>query len=218
MLTQLQQLMMLLPMPQIKAVNTTCHTLHTALLPPHATHHPTPATCRPPPAACHPPPAARHLLPTARHTLHTAHYTITNHYQQTSNPQPSTPKCCMILSSPSQRQQVVFTTIHRLITSIVQHSFPYQHPPLFVLLAACTRQEQQTALPTYTNSIFHTTSISFPTLHGTPLICASILYYILLHSCACYPLLPHNSASLLYAATGCSPCTPLITLRMASPK
>ena len=141
MLTQLQQLMMLLPMPQIKAVNTTCHTLHTALLPPHATRRPTPATRRPPPAARRPPPAACRPPPAAHCTPHPAHCTLHNHQPLPTNLQPPTFNPQVLHDSQLSVSAAIgiYHYPDRLITSIVQHSFPYQHPPLFVLLAACTR-------------------------------------------------------------------------------
>ena len=117
MLTQLQQLMMLLPMPQIKAVNTTCHTLHTALLPPHATRRPTPATRRPPHAARRPPPAA-HCTP------HPAHCTLHNHQPLPTNLQPPTFNPQVLHDSQLSFLAAIGSIYHRLITSIVQHSFP----------------------------------------------------------------------------------------------
>ena len=76
MLTQLQQLMMLLPMPQIKAVNTTCHTPPTPSYTPHAARRPPHAASRPPPAA--------HCTP------HPAHCTLHNHQPLPTNLQPPT--------------------------------------------------------------------------------------------------------------------------------
>ena len=138
MLTQLRQLMMLLPMPQIKAVNTTCHTLHTALTP-NTTCHTPPTPSYMPHAARRLPHAARHLLPTVRCPLYAAPCTLHNHQPLPTNLQPPTFNPQVLHDSQLSFLAAIGSIYHRLITSIVQHSFPYQHPPLFVLLAACTR-------------------------------------------------------------------------------
>ena len=108
------------------ATNKSCqhHMSHTAHCTSNTTCHTPPTPSYAPPAACRPPHAARHLLPTVRCPLYAAPCTLHNHQPLPTNLQPPTFNPQVLHDSQLSFLVAIGSIYHRLITSIVQHSFP----------------------------------------------------------------------------------------------
>ena len=121
------------------ATNKSCqhHMSHTAHCTPTTTCHTPPDPRYLPPAARRMPPAASRPPPAAHCTPHPAHCTLHNHQPLPTNLQPPTFNPQVLHDSQLSFLAAIGSIYHRLITSIVQHSFPISTSSSLCLTISC---------------------------------------------------------------------------------